>query len=591
MELSKVTDHSDILLTGKNVLSEQVIDKYRLTGQISQTCLKYVISLIHDSYHRKTVNPPLIPSEICFLGDSYMQKSLKAAYQKSVTEKGIAHPVSLDINNIANGNSPEITSSTTSNPLNRPLQVGDIVKITLGAQIDGYTAMVSHTVVIYPTENNPTVPDGPLLGSKADSICASYIATEAVISLLGCVNSPEKLKAVTNNTVSDGVVTGKIIRDVVDSIATSFHCVVAPGSKVRRIRRFLAGQAENIVAEKDFKGVVWAEAHQEYQLLQTSKKLASNSADEMSLVVSTVDNKSAETFDKLGISDSSAIPTDNFSVKIGEAYMIDIKMASTQEFQEPGLITLQNIDNYSGKNHNKNEIIAHSDVYIRDFAISHNLKLKNSRLVLSKVDNLASVYPFKLSYLNDDFTPKKKLTTIEEQREHMRSLITDTNKFKLGLNECINHHLIVEKKIQSGKFIPLRVILNGFNEIEKPNHSDLTLMHNTLPGFEIPLPKLGITQLKLKTFMKHALDVNISRELSTVLLTEGQILRLTGSTKNFPCNWVHSNYKLEDEGILNLIKLSQDQRFGIKIKECQPMKLSDIKNPSENDDGDKMEIS
>ena len=142
---------------------------------------------------------------------------------------------------------------------------GDIVTITLGVHIDGYAANVSHTVVIYPTGvtiDNELKPPGPLLGSKADSICAAHIATETVVALLGMALTPEKLPTQLdpNNTK---LVTGKQIRNIVNSIAESFNCTVVPGSKVRRIRRFLAGQAEGVVAEKDFKGVVGSESDQE----------------------------------------------------------------------------------------------------------------------------------------------------------------------------------------------------------------------------------------------------------------------------------------------------------------------------------------
>lgn len=75
---------------------------------------------------------------------------------------------------------------------------------------------------------------------------------------------------------SNNTITGTQIRQLVDAIADSFNCIVVPGSKIRRVRRFLAGQAEGIVAERDFKGVVWDESHQEARLLKQS---SSNSTD------------------------------------------------------------------------------------------------------------------------------------------------------------------------------------------------------------------------------------------------------------------------------------------------------------------------
>ncbi|GMM35320.1 putative hydrolase [Saccharomycopsis crataegensis] len=579
MEISALPDHQDLLLTGKNVLNETVLDKYRLAGQISQTALKYIISLIHDSYHLGKTSPPLTPVELCLLGDSYLYTALSSVYQKSVTEKGIAQPVSIDVNDVAVGVSPEI--GTTAEKINRAFVPGDIVKISLGAHVDGYTANVSHTIVIYPpsTDASEPKPSGPLLGSKADAICAAYIATEAAISLLGCALSPEKLPGAY---AGRGKVTGQMLREVVDGIAKSFGCVVAPGSKIRRLRRFLAGQAENIVAEKDFKGVIWSEAHQEFAMLQKSQKLNS----EQSALVS-VDNH--QNFNKLGVSESSAIPTDNFVVVAGEVYSVDIRMASVSRFEAAGLVTLQNIDEFSGKNNSKDDIVAKSDVYIRDFAMNYTLKLKSSRSLLSRVEKTSSVYPFKLAHYADSF-PIKTTLSVDEQRSLLDQVRKDINKQKLGLSECVNNHLIVAKKMHLAKFLPLDVILNSSNENARNSGADLTLMHNTLPGFEVPLPKLGITHLKLRSLIKHAEPIDVARESATVVLdnfdNEKRVVRLTGSTKFFPANWVHSDFKLQDETTEALIKLTQDQRFGIKVKECQPMKLTDIKGAA----GDQMAL-
>ena len=101
---------------------------------------------------------------------------------------------------------------------------------------------------------------------------------------------------------SNNTITGTQIRQLVDAIADSFNCIVVPGSKIRRVRRFLAGQAEGIVAERDFKGVVWDESHQEARLLKQS---SSNSTD---LILSLETNKPVNT------NNSSAIPTDDFVV-------------------------------------------------------------------------------------------------------------------------------------------------------------------------------------------------------------------------------------------------------------------------------------
>lgn len=557
MQLAVHQDDADILLKERNELNEAVLDKYRVAGQIAQTGLKYIISLINDSYHLGKTEKPYPCQELCVMGDSMLVKLLSKVYTNGIREKGISNPVSIELNEIVGNFSPEIddASKFTFGP-------GDIVTISLGVQIDGYTANVSHTIVIYPsgvTIENELKPPGPLLGSKADSICATHIATEAVVALLGTALSPEKLPSQLDLDGSK-VVTGKQIRNVVNSIAESFNCVVVPGSKVRRVRRFLAGQAEGIVAERDFKGVVWSEADQEEMLLKKYSK-----KEDQQLVLHD------KTKDSDFTNNSSAIPTDEFVVATGEVYNIDIKICSTGDFKELGLVTLEEIDEFTGVNNKVNEFKTRSTIYVRDYAVNYQLKLKTSRSLLGKIDKDFSVYPFKLSHT----VPSFPASTPEE----IESLKKDVLSNKLGLSELANRHLINSKPIQVTKFIPFETILMSSNPTGKHG---IDSNKPSLPGMEIPLPNLGISALKLKALLKNSSAIANSRELVTVVLNSynnaDEVIRLTGGASSSAPSWVHSDYLLAGpykDSVTQLLQLAKDKRFGIKVRECQPMKLSE----------------
>ena len=525
---------TDLLLKQKNVLSRDVIDKYSYAGQITQTCLKYIISLINDSYHLNK-HEKYSPAELCLLGDSYMQTLINQNFKK-IEEKGIAQPVTLDINNILSGYSPELNDINNSY-----LQVGDIVTINLGCHIDGYTSNLAHTIVIYPNISNGS--PGPLLGESSDAIIASYLATEAVITLLACSLTPEKIP---NELIENGnkVVTGSMIRKLVNSIAQSYNCIVVPTSKVRRIRRFLAGQAEGVVAERDFKGVVWSEQDQEDELIKRAS--SGNGSTELTIIDSINGRKKLKENDI-----DNTIPSDEFIVKTGEVYSIDIKMSPINK-EELGIVTL-NVLNSELK----------PSIFIRDVSISEQLKLRNSRKLLSLVDKKQSVYPFKLSYISENFPIKG-----EDLNTELNNIEKDVKTFKFGVGECINKQLFVNKAILSTKFIPLREILKtctstGINGYDASKAS--------LPGLELPLPKLGVTSLKMKTLMKKSLDINVIREMSTIALSEDNgCIRLSGG-KEFGVSYVHSEYEL-NEDVSNIIKqlsaLREDERFGIKVVEC-----------------------
>nr|5FL8_u Chain u, ARX1 [Saccharomyces cerevisiae S288C] len=302
----------------KNILQESVLNKYRTAGQIAQTALKYVTSLINDSYHSKTTQRQLTVPELCLLTDSFILTRLEQYYKNKVNERGIAIPTTIDIDQISGGWCPEIDDVTGT------LRPGDLVKITLGVHIDGYTSEVSHTMVIYPVDETKPIlqPTGPLLGGKADAVAAAHIAMETVVALL-----------------SSGI-TGQLIRTIVDTIARSYNCGVVPGSRVRRIRRFLAGQNEGIVAE---------------------------------------------------FTNVSAIPSDDFVVQSGEVYLIDLKMASLEHkagelIARPGAYVRDFAQTHILKLKTSRQLLTKIDKQgVYPFKLSH--LLKSFRLGMSEISN------------------------------------------------------------------------------------------------------------------------------------------------------------------------------------------------------------
>ena len=86
MQLAVRQEDADILLKQKNVLDELVVEKYRVAGQITQTALAYITSLINNSYHLQT-SPKLTIQQLCLLTDSFLLKLLSRQYVNKVNEK------------------------------------------------------------------------------------------------------------------------------------------------------------------------------------------------------------------------------------------------------------------------------------------------------------------------------------------------------------------------------------------------------------------------------------------------------------------------------------------------------------------------
>ncbi|CCG22673.1 Arx1 ribosomal large subunit biogenesis protein [Candida orthopsilosis Co 90-125] len=551
MQVAVHQEDADILLKQKNILNEDVVEKYRVAGQITQTGLTYLTSLINNSYHLGTT-AKLTIQQLCLLTDSFLTELLSGHYNKKVDEKGISSPTTINVNELLNGFAPEIDDER-----GLYLNEGDVVTVSLGVQIDGYTSNLTHTLVIYPT-NAELKPNGPLLGNNADAISATHIATEAVVALLGTSLSPEKLPNQLKN--SSNVITGTQIRQLVDAVAACFNCTVVPGSKVRRIRRFLAGQAEGIVAERDFKGVVWDESHQEASLLKQSS-------------LQSTDLITQDTSKPIYTSNSSAIPTDEFVVVPGEVYHVDIRMCGVN-LEELGIVTTEEIDHFTGKN-NKQEFTSKASIFVRDFAVVHQLKLKTSRKLLGEIDKSFSVYPFKLDFASKAF-PIEVDANEEEIKLQINQLREDLKTFRLGAAELSNRHLIQSKPIQITKFVPLKEILLTANPTGKHG---IDAAKPVLPGMEIPLPQLNISSIKLRSLLKKGHNIANVREATTVLINSQsqEVLRLNGGETTARVNWIHSQYKLSDElneVITHLVQLTKDSRFGIKVKDVNPYKLT-----------------
>ena len=111
--------------------------------------------------------------DLCILGDKRLAEETGKAFKKDKKlTKGIAFPTCISVNNCICHFSP-----LTSEP-DVILADGDMVKIDMGAHIDGFIAVVAHTVVVGASVENPVT------GSKADALLAAHLASEAALRLV-----------------------------------------------------------------------------------------------------------------------------------------------------------------------------------------------------------------------------------------------------------------------------------------------------------------------------------------------------------------------------------------------------------------------
>lgn len=138
--------------------------------------------------------------ELCILSDQKLAEETGKAFKKDKKlQKGIAFPTCMSVNNVICHYSPLVSEPDTI------LAEGDMVKIDLGAHIDGFIAVVAHTVVIGASKSNQVT------GRKADAVLAAHLASEAALRLVKPGNESYE------------------VTDTVSKIAEAFKCKPVEG--------------------------------------------------------------------------------------------------------------------------------------------------------------------------------------------------------------------------------------------------------------------------------------------------------------------------------------------------------------------------
>jgi len=177
-----------------------VVIKYRAAADIVNRTLVQVINEIQPG--KKAI-------DLCIAGDKLLEEALKPIF-KDTKDKGISFPTCVSVNEIVGHYSPLPPDELT-------IKEGDVVKVDLGVQIDGYVAMAAHTVVASATPTMPTT------DRKADLIAACHFAAEAAHRLLkpGKKNSDitaaiKKIAEIYKVSPMEGVLSHQIKRFIID---------------------------------------------------------------------------------------------------------------------------------------------------------------------------------------------------------------------------------------------------------------------------------------------------------------------------------------------------------------------------------------
>jgi len=145
-------------------LTEAAITKYTTAGQIANDVLKELMGMAVEGTK---------VGDLCTHGDNRIKELTSKCFKKEKEmEKGISMPTCISVGHIVCHFSPLKSDPEVE------LKKGQIVKIDLGAHVDGYIASVAHTFVVGASS------DEKVTGKKADVTLAAYNTLEATLRQL-----------------------------------------------------------------------------------------------------------------------------------------------------------------------------------------------------------------------------------------------------------------------------------------------------------------------------------------------------------------------------------------------------------------------
>ncbi|RKP39658.1 proliferation-associated protein 2G4 [Dimargaris cristalligena] len=214
------------------IASPSVVNRFKSAARAADAAMEAVIA---------ACLPGAKIPELCLLGDQAIQDALVKENISKTVAKGIAFPTTVSPNHIVAHLSPLQTSEEAG----LELKAGDMVKIQLGAQVDGEPALVAHTLVVGQEKID---------GRQADVLLAAHYATEATLKLLkpGKVNyditeAIQKVASDFDAVPMEGMLSTQIQRNQIDGGKT---IIVNPTPEQRKGHKTVEFQ-ENEVYQLD----------------------------------------------------------------------------------------------------------------------------------------------------------------------------------------------------------------------------------------------------------------------------------------------------------------------------------------------------
>lgn len=201
-----------------SLANSDVTTKYQEAAKIAQSTLLEIVAMC-------LAGASVV--EICKTGDALIEQKASLIFRqktkKASIEKGIAFPVCLSVNECVCHNSPLVSEDSAV------LADGDMVKIDLGVHVDGFIAVVAHTMVV----GLVATPEAPIVGKRASVMMAGYLAAELAAKM-----------------IKPGA-TNKQVADAVRKVAELYGVQVIAGTSMHQMKQYVIDGNKSVIVREE----------------------------------------------------------------------------------------------------------------------------------------------------------------------------------------------------------------------------------------------------------------------------------------------------------------------------------------------------
>lgn len=189
--------------------------------------------------------------DICQRGDKLLDEEVAKVYKGKKIAKGISHPVTISPSSYVTPYTPLVSDTEEAETT---LQAGEPIKIQLGAQIDGFGAIVCDTVFVRAKGDS----EKTLSGREADLALATYYANELLLRLVvppGLIASgteEEQKKAQSQKPYSQAKITQlleKVVKSYDCNLVENTTCWLFDRNEIEGAKKIILGPGEGVKGE------------------------------------------------------------------------------------------------------------------------------------------------------------------------------------------------------------------------------------------------------------------------------------------------------------------------------------------------------